>query len=193
MVVAAPKDEVEFQHLIYSAVTYGKPVAIRYPRGNGGPSETVNTMKTIPIGSGEILRQGNDLAILAIGATVFPALEAAAKLAAGGLQCSVANARFAKPLDLTIIQKLAGTTGRIITIEENSLIGGFGSAVLEMLTQNKVTARVECMGLPDVFIEHGNQDLLRAKYELDSKGIVNRVKKAFPELFTGASTGGRVS
>ncbi len=193
MVIVAPKDETEFQHLIFSAVSYGKPTAIRYPRGNGGPSETVKSMKAVPIGTGEILRRGDDLAILAIGATVFPALEAAAKLADEGLQCSVANARFAKPLDSDMIQKLAMTTGRIMTIEENSLIGGFGSAVLEALTRNKFKVKVECMGLPDAFIEHGNQNLLRTKYELDTQGIINRVKKTFPELFTGASTWGRVS
>lgn len=193
MVIAAPKDETEFQHLIYSAVTYRKPVAIRYPRGNGGPLETVHIMKEIPIGSAEVLKQGDDLAILAIGATVFPSMQAALKLETEGIQCSVLNARFAKPLDCGMIQKLARSTGRIITVEENSLIGGFGSAVVEMLSQNKEMVKIECMGLPDEFIEHGNQELLRAKYELDSKGIINRIKKTFPELYTGASTGGRVS
>jgi 1-deoxy-D-xylulose-5-phosphate synthase len=191
MVLAAPKDEIEFQHLLFSAVKYGKPTAIRYPRGNGGPSETVQSLHLIPAGNSEMLRKGNDLAILAIGATVFPALEVAGKLAAEGIQCTVINARFAKPLDINTIIEIAGTTGRVITVEENSLIGGFGSAVLELLSQNRIVAKVECIGLPDNFIEHGSQELLRTKYELDTTGIINRVRRVFPELFTRSSTGGR--
>jgi len=84
------------------------------------------------------------------------------------------------------------TTGRVITVEENSLIGGFGSGVLELLAANRVDAKVECVGLPDNFVEHGAQDLLRLRYEMDSAGIVKRVKLAFPELFAGASTRGRL-
>jgi 1-deoxy-D-xylulose-5-phosphate synthase len=191
MVLAAPKDEVEFQHLLFSAVKYGKPTAIRYPRGNGGPYETVQSLHLIPAGNSEILRKGNDLAIIAIGATVFPSLEVAGKLAAEGIQCTVINARFAKPLDTNTITEIADTIGRVITVEENSLIGGFGSAVLELLSQNKMGAKVECIGLPDNFIEHGSQELLRAKYELDTTGIIKRVRTVFPELFTKSSTGGR--
>ena len=193
IVLAAPKDETEFQHLLFSAMKYGKPTAIRYPRGNGGPSETVKSFTLIPTGNGEVLKRGNDLAILAIGATVFPALEVAGRLGVEGVRCTVINARFAKPLDAVLITETAETTGRVITIEENSLIGGFGSAVLELLSQSRSTAKVECMGLPDNFIEHGTQELLRSKYELDATGIINRVKSAFPELFTRSSTSGRRS
>jgi 1-deoxy-D-xylulose-5-phosphate synthase len=192
MVVAAPKDETEFQHLIYSSVSYGQPVAIRYPRGNGGPLETVQSLRIIPPGTGELLRQGSDLAILAIGAPVFPALEAAQKLAADGIDCAVVNARFAKPLDNNLIKDLAERTGRLVTVEENSLVGGFGGAVLELISQEKVAARVNCMGLPDLFIEHGNQEFLRSKYALDAQGIVNRIKLTYPELFSRASAGGRM-
>ncbi len=191
IVIVAPKDETEFQHLLHSAVTYGKPVAVRYPRGNGGLARRVDKFDIIPIGSAEILQQGRDLAVLAIGATVFPALEAARKLEAKGISCAVASARFVKPLDENLIKELGVNTGRLVTVEENSLIGGFGSAVLELLASSGINVKVERVGLPDVFIEHGNQDFLRSKYDLDASGIVGRVNQAFPELFLRASAGGR--
>jgi 1-deoxy-D-xylulose-5-phosphate synthase len=146
----------------------------------------------IPIGKGEILRAGQDLAILAIGATVYPALGAAERLASEDVDCAVASVRFAKPLDTDMMTGLAATAGRLLTVEENSVVGGFGSGVLEFFSRAGFATKVECMGLPDIFIEHGSQDLLRSRYELDSAGIAGRVKSAFPELFTGASTGGRV-
>jgi 1-deoxy-D-xylulose-5-phosphate synthase len=130
------------------------------------------------------------MAIIAIGATVYPSLIAANKLAGEGIQSTVISARFAKPLDTELIRE-ATETGRIITVEENSLIGGLGSAVLEYLAADKLTSRVECIGLPDSFIEHGAQDLLRLRYELDSDGIVARVRGAFPELFADASAQGK--
>jgi 1-deoxy-D-xylulose-5-phosphate synthase len=192
MIVAAPKDEMELQHMLYSAVSCGQPVAVRYPRGNGGCGDSVPEFVSIPMGKGELLREGGDLAILAMGATVYPALKAAQQLAAEGVGCSVASARFAKPIDTALMADLVDNTGRLLTIEENSLVGGFGSGVLEILSRTGLTAKVECLGLPDVFVEHGSQDLLRSRYELDSAGIVGRVKTAFPELFAQASTGERV-
>ena len=192
MVVAAPKDQSEFQDLLYTAITSGRIMAVRYPRGTGPSSALDQALKLIPVGIGEVLRRGSDVAILAIGATVYPSLIAANRLAHEGVQCTVVSARFAKPLDAALIKESVETTGRVITVEENSLIGGFGSGVLELLAASRVDAKVECVGLPDNFVEHGSQDLLRLRYEMDSAGIVRRVKLAFPELFAGASTRGRL-
>lgn len=191
MVVAAPKDETEFQHMVFTAIKCGKPIAVRYPRGNGGGSAMVAELEPLPLGKGECLRKGDDLAIMAIGATVTPALEAAQRLEAEGVRCAVANVRFAKPLDEAMIAELARTTGRILTVEENAVVGGFGSGVLELLSGIRSTARVECLGLPDAFIEHGTQQQLRARYEMDADGIVGRVRAAFPELFVRTSAGER--
>ena len=191
MIVAAPKDEAEFRNMLFSAVRCNQAIAVRYPRGNGATGDLQPELTGIPIGKGEILRRGSDLAIVAIGATVYPALAAAEKLALEGVECSVASARFAKPLDAALIKDLALTTGKLLTVEENSLVGGFGSGVVEMLAGEKVTAKVECLGLPDIFIEHGSQDLLRSRYELDAAGISVRVKKVFRELFAGSPARGR--
>ena len=190
MVVAAPKDETEFQHLLYTAISSGQTMAVRYPRGNGGGGSLVPEFVRMPIGKGEVLRTGQDLAILAIGATAYPAVAAAEQLAGEGVHCAVASARFAKPLDSDLITELADTTGRLLTVEENSTIGGFGSGVLEMFSGTRFAVEVACLGLPDIFIEHGSQDLLRSRYELDAGGIVNRVRLAFPELFAKASAEG---
>jgi 1-deoxy-D-xylulose-5-phosphate synthase len=186
MIVAAPRDEAEFRHLLYTAVGCGKTMAVRYPRGNGGGTVLDPEMKAIPIGNAEVLRRGEDIALLAIGATVNPALAAADRLGEEGVSITVVNARFAKPLDAPLIRSLAETTGRIVTVEENAAIGGFGSAVVELLSGSKVSAEVERIGLPDVFIEHGTQELLRLRYEMDAEGIAGRIKAAFPELFASA-------
>jgi len=192
MVVAAPKDETEFQHMLFTAINCGQTIAVRFPRGNGGENcGLALELKMLPIGKGEVLRRGGDLAILAIGATVLPALAAAEQLAGDGIQCTVVNARFAKPLDMMLITELAETTGHLLTVEENSTIGGFGSAVLEALVGYKSAVKVDCLGLPDTFIEHGSQDLLRATYQLDCEGIVSRIKLAFPEFFIRTKTRGR--
>ena len=191
MVVAAPKDQSEFQDLIYTAVKSGRTMAVRYPRGTGPISTPDQALRLIPIGTGEVLKRGADLGILAIGATVYPSLIAANRLSAEGVHSTVVSARFAKPLDVDLIKEVAKTTRRIVTVEENSLIGGFGSGVLELLAGSRSDAKVECVGLPDVFVEHGAQELLRLRYELDSAGIVRRVKLAFPELFVKSSAGGR--
>jgi len=188
MAIAAPKDEDEFQHLLYTAINAGQPVAVRYPRGNGEGAPLKPDFQLLPIGKGEILREGQDLAILAIGSTVYPALAAAEELAKEGIHCAVANVRFAKPLDSELITDLAGSTKRLLTVEENALAGGFGSAVLELLGEAKLEGvKVECLGLPDRFIEHGTQELFRAMFNLDSEGIAKCVRAAFPELVGEAS------
>ena len=141
-------------------------------------------LQELPIGKGEILRDGEDVAILALGAMVCPALEAARELEKAGVGCRVINARFAKPLDSDLILGAARETKRVVTVEENSIVGGFGSAVLQLLESSKTTqgVTVKCLGLPDAFIEHGSQSLLRSHYGLDAPGIAHQVLASFPEL-----------
>lgn len=183
LLVAAPKDENELQHLIYTAVKVGQPMAIRYPRGSGPGAKLDPALQELPIGKGEVLRRGEDVAILALGATVYPALEAAAALSKSGVECTVVNARFASPLDAQLISDIARKVKRLLTVEENVLAGGFGSAVLQMLNNYRVSeGQVKCHGLPQVFVEHGAQSLLRSKYGLDAPGIARQVLVAFPEL-----------
>ncbi len=190
MVLAAPKDEDEFQHMLYSAVNSGQTVAVRYPRGNGAGGGSPQEFEQVPFGKGELLRPGTDMAILALGSTVYPSLAAASMLEAEGVQCAVANARFAKPIDGDLVRELASTE-RLITVEEGAAAGGFGSAVLEALAGNSRHVKVECIGLPDVFVEHGTQEVLRSMYDLDARGIVKRAKVAFPALFSAPTRGRR--
>lgn len=183
MIVSAPKDEDEFQHLLFTAVHAGQPMAVRYPRGNGMGVPLKPNLEQLPLGKGELLRDGEDLAILAIGSTVYTAVTAAEQLAEDGIQCAVVNARFVKPLDSELLLKLVTKTERVLTIEENALAGGFGSAVLELIALAKLSPiRVERLGLPDRFIEHGTQELFQAMFNLDAKGIVRYIKSSFPEL-----------
>ena len=162
-------------------------MAVRYPRGNGEGVTLKPHFQQLPIGKGELLRDGEDLAILAIGSSVYPALAAADRLSKEGIQCAVANARFAKPLDTELILELASRT-RLVTVEENALAGGFGSAVTELLSNSELpTVKIECLGLPDQFIEHGTQEILRSMFSLDSDGIVQKIKASFPELFVTPS------
>lgn len=183
LVVSSPKDENELQHLIYTAVKSRLPMAVRYPRGAGTGAVMDETLRELPIGKGEVLREGRDVAILAIGATVNPALEAADELEKHGVGCRVINARFAKPLDAELILDTAGKVKRLVTVEENTIAGGFGSAVLTLLHEAGMNStKLKCLALPDAYIEHGSQPILRAKYRLDKKGISSQVLQAFPEL-----------
>ncbi|MEE9401140.1 MAG: 1-deoxy-D-xylulose-5-phosphate synthase [Dehalococcoidia bacterium] len=184
MVVAAPKDEDELQHLLYTAVVEECPMAIRYPRGSGPGAPLSSDVRQVPIGKGELLGVGQDIGILAIGSTVYSALSAAERLGEEGIRCAVANARFAKPLDSDLVMGLAAQTKRLVTVEENTLAGGFGSAILQLIQASGLSdVKVECIGLPDGFVEHGPQELLRAMFALDSDGIAQRIRVSFPELF----------
>ena len=176
LIVSAPKDENELQHLLYTAVKSAHPMAIRYPRSPGLGVKLDTKLHSIPIGKGEVLRHGEDVAILAIGATVAPCLEAARELASNGIEATVVNARFAKPLDSELIIDLASHIKRIVTVEENALSGGFGSSVIDLLHQSGVSdIQVKSIGIPDEFIEQGAQALLRSKYGLDAKKIAQQV------------------
>jgi len=178
MTLMAPKDENELQHMLHTAVNHDGPVAIRYPRGNGYGVAIDQTFRSLPIGRGELLRDGADAAILAVGTMVYPALEAAELLAGEGLNLAVANMRFIKPLDRELILALADKTGRLVTVEENVLQGGFGSAVLELLEEaGRSDVAVTRIGFPDAFVEQGEQWELRARYGLDAAGIAARIRE----------------
>jgi len=181
LVVAAPSDENELGHMLYTAVRYGGPIAIRYPRGNGWGVSLEEKLKELPIGKGNIIKTGSDLAIIAIGSAVVPSLEAAWILNKKGIDCAIVNARFAKPLDSDLILETVSKTKRLVTVEENALAGGFGSAVLSLLS-SIAGVRALRIGIPDEFVEHGPQELLRANYSLNAEGIVQRILSFFPEL-----------
>ncbi len=176
MVVAAPKDENELGHLLKTAISHPGPFAIRYPRGPGCGVMADQELKCLEIGKAEVLEEGEDIVLLAIGSMVYPALQAARRLREKeGIQAAVVNARFLKPLDVTLIEALAKKAGRMLTIEENVLPGGFGSAVLESLTDLKVLPggiQIERMGLPDVIIRQGKMLDVRARYGLSADSIV---------------------
>lgn len=173
LIVMAPKDENELQHMLKTAIYCGQPVSLRYPRGNGWRGFLDEEIKELPIGKAEVLKEGKDLVILAIGSTVRAALEAADKLLEQGVQSTVVNARFVKPLDEELICSLMAEITRLIIIEENVLQGGFGSAVLEFLEGKGIfSGKIKRLGIPDTFVEHGPQELLRHKYGLNAEGII---------------------
>jgi 1-deoxy-D-xylulose-5-phosphate synthase len=147
-------------------------MALRYPRGAGFGVVMDAEIQELEIGRGEVLLDGSDLCIVAIGSTVYPALEAAEALGRKGFSVGVVNARFVKPLDAELIMSVASKTGRLITVEENALQGGFGSAVLEMLYDNGLqNVKVKRLGIPDRYIEQGSQAQLRKDVGIDAEGI----------------------
>lgn len=173
LIVMAPKDENELQHMLKTAIYCGQPVSLRYPRGNGWRGSLDEEIKELPIGKAEVLKEGKDLVILAIGSTVRTALEASDKLLEQGVKSTVVNARFVKPLDEELICFLMAEIPRLITIEENVLQGGFGSAVLELLEEKGIfSGKIKRLGIPDIFVEHGSPEILRYKYGLDAEGII---------------------
>ena len=177
MTLMAPKDENELQHMIKTAVYSDRPVAVRYPRGAGYGIPMDQDPVILPLGRGELLGEGEDLVIIAIGVTVYPAMEAAGLLREKGIRAAVVNARFVKPLDRELILDWARRTGHMVTVEENALQGGFGSAVLELLEEEKVTGvKVKRIGIPDRFIEQGSQAQLRRDLGLDAAGIAATVE-----------------
>ena len=172
LTVMAPKDENELRHMLYTAVNLGGPVAIRYPRGCGVGADTTEPLRMIEPARGEELRTGKDVVFLAAGVMADPCLAASDLLARHGIRAGVVNARFVKPLDEPLIRRLARDVGVIVTVEDNILAGGFGSAVLEYInTENLNWVKVFRLGLPDKFIEHGSRDQLLARYGLTGEGI----------------------
>lgn len=178
MVVMAPKDENELQHMVKSCISYDKPAAVRYPRGSGLGVPIDPMPQALPLGKGELLRKGTDIALVAIGVTVHHATTAAKRLEQEGNSVAVINARFVKPLDRDLIGTVATEVKCLLTIEESTVMGGFGSAVLELLSELNITnLPTKCLGLPDCFIEQGPQDLLRKNYGLTADGIYRQAKQ----------------
>ncbi|HEY0405191.1 MAG TPA: 1-deoxy-D-xylulose-5-phosphate synthase [Pyrinomonadaceae bacterium] len=185
MILMAPKDEGEMRDMMLTAIEYNGPAALRYPRGNGIGVDISRAPQALEIGKGEILRDGGtDVAIVAYGSMVYPSLKAAEQLAAEGIETTVVNARFVKPLDAGLLLALARTRRLIVTVEEAYLAGGFGSAVMELLEENGLQdqVRVVRMGVPDRLVTHGDPKLLLAKYGLDPDGIYTRVKESVEVL-----------
>ncbi len=176
MTVLAPKDEDELRHLLFSSVEYRCPVALRYPRGVCVGVDVSSPLRFIQRGKGEVLRTGRDIAILALGTMVYPALDAAERLKESGIDAGVVNARFVKPLDRELILSIASNTPNILTVEENVVQGGFGSAIGELLEEHGIRCNIKRIGIPDRFVEHGSQDELRSIYGLDSTGIERAVR-----------------
>ncbi|MFO7598830.1 MAG: 1-deoxy-D-xylulose-5-phosphate synthase [Candidatus Desulfacyla sp.] len=176
MTFMAPKDENELRHMLYTALHHSGPVAIRYPRGKGVGAAIDPEYKLLPIGEAEVLKEGKDLQIFALGSMVAPSLEAAAVLEKEGVSVGVVNCRFVKPLDSSLVD-IAAASGRVLAVEENIRQGGFGGAVLELFNDAGLRdVRVRRIGLPDKFVEHGPQDVLRAKYGLDAAGILREAR-----------------
>jgi len=178
LVVMAPKDENELQHMLKTAVEHGGPIALRYPRGSGVGVPLDEDLRALSIGRGEILREGEDAAVIALGSTVHPALAAASLLADEGLSVRVINARFVKPLDRDLICETARRVGRLVTVEENVLMGGFGSAVTELLADEGLGGcRVVRLGVDDRFVDHASQEELRRRFGIDRDGIAAAVRR----------------
>lgn len=182
MLLMAPKDENELQHMLKTALAHSGPAAVRYPRGTGVGVPLDVDPGIIPEGTGEVLREGDDVLLLAVGPLVYAALEAAGRLERDGIRAAVINARFIKPLDADLILEWAEKTGKVVTIEENVLQGGFGSAILELFQESSFfPEKMVRLGLPDGFVQHGGQSLLRRLYSLDADGVETAVRELMKE------------
>jgi 1-deoxy-D-xylulose-5-phosphate synthase len=178
MVLMAPRDEGQLVHMLHTAIEHEGPVGLRYPRGEGVGAELPSRPQTIEIGTGEVLREGSKVAIVGYGTGVGKALEAADLLAAQGLGVTVADARFAKPLDTALLGQLASEHELLVTVEEGQLAGGFGSAVLESLSDAGVMPRVLRVGLPDRYVTHGKPALLHEEVDFTGEKIAARIQAA---------------
>ncbi len=174
MSLMAPRDEAELARMLHTAVSAGRPVAVRYPRGTGMGVPVPPDPETIPWGKGELLSEGKDILLLGIGATVGPCLYAAEELQKRGVSAAVVDARFVKPLDADLILPLVRKIGRVMTLEENVLAGGFGSAVLELLEEHdEVPHAFRRIGIRDCFVDHGTPGELRAAYGISADDAVS--------------------
>ncbi len=184
IVLMAPKDEAEMRDMMVTAIEHPGPAALRYPRGNGYGVDISSPPKTIEIGKAELLRDGDDVAILALGDMVYPAVEAARNLEKDGIDVAVINARFIKPLDDKMIVELARNMRLIVTVENAYLAGGFGSAVLELLEENGLSDKIKVvrMGVTDEIVTHGDPKILLAKYGLDADGIHAKVVETLDSM-----------
>ena len=183
MTVMAPKDENELQHMLATAINSGRPFAVRYPRGLALGVELDATLKTVATGRGEIVREGRDLTLVAYGSMVSVASAAAEELGKRGISGGVVNARFAKPLDMELLRRVAAATPRILTLEEHLAIGGFGAGVLEAFHEAGLpTDGLRVHAIADQFIEHSPQLQQRHNLKLDVEGVVETVLATYPDL-----------
>jgi 1-deoxy-D-xylulose-5-phosphate synthase len=181
MVLMAPKDEAELQRMIVTGVNYTEgAIAMRYPRGNGyGVPLMEEGWEELPIGKAEILRQGDDVLMLGYGSMVYPTMQAAEILSEHGVEATVINARFAKPLDTELIAPLAQQIGRVVTLEEGCLMGGFGSAIAEALLDLDVVVPITRLGVPDILVDHATPEESLISLGLTPAQIADRVLKLF--------------
>ncbi len=184
MVVAAPADENECRQLLTTALRHAGPAAVRYPRGTGPGAKIEPELKSLPIGKGELRRRGAGLAILAFGAPLAAALDVGAELGA-----SVANMRFVKPLDDELVLELARTHAALVTIEDNAIAGGAGSAVAELLAAKNLQIPLLQLGLPDAFLEHASREQLLAEAGIDAAGIRDAIVKRWPQFASAPRVG----
>ena len=181
IVIMAPKDEAELQRMVVTGINYNKgAIAMRYPRGNGvGAPLMEEGWEAIEIGKGEILRTGDDILLVGYGTQVYPALQVAEMLNEHGVEATVINARFVKPLDLDLIAPLAKRIGKLVTMEEGCLMGGFGSAVLEALQDRDIHVPVKRFGVPDILVDHASSDQSKASLGLSSPQMAESILKTF--------------
>ncbi len=175
MVIMAASDEAELVNMLASAFAYGLPCAVRYPRGRGIGAPLPAEPQILELGKGRVLAEGADVTLIAVGQCVQTALLAARELETKGVHAAVIDARFVKPLDAALIAEWATKTGAIVTVEENARMGGFGSAVLELLSDRGLAIKTRNVALPDRFIEHGPQAELRKLVGIDAEGVVRAV------------------
>ena len=176
MNIIAPKDENELRHALKTAVDCGKPVTVRYPRGAGEGVPLDSELKDLPFGKGEWLRRGKDATIIAAGNRVHPALRAAEALKAKGLDCGVINIRFIKPLDTELLDQALAASRFVITVEDNMIAGGFGSAVAEYFTSKGADFRVKMLGIGDEYVPHGKPAQLYRLLNIDEQGIAEQTE-----------------
>ncbi|MEW6507036.1 MAG: 1-deoxy-D-xylulose-5-phosphate synthase [Bacteroidota bacterium] len=178
MVIMSPKDELELRNMLFTAINYKKgPIALRYPRGSALGFEMKNGFDEIPIGSSELIKNGEDVAILAIGNMVEYAKSTSPLLLESGINPEIVNMRFVKPLDTNRLDEISNRFDKIVTIEENSIVGGFGTGVLEYFSEKNYKNNILRIGLPDKFIEHGTQEELHKLIGIDPEGIFERIKE----------------
>lgn len=191
MVLMAPKDEAELQQMIVTGVNYTDgPIAMRYPRGNGyGVPLMEEGWEALPIGKGEILRQGDDVLLVGYGSMVYPAMQTAEILSEHGIEATVVNARFTKPLDTELILPLAKEIGRVVTLEEGCLMGGFGSAIAESLMDHDIVVPVMRIGVPDKLVDHATPDQSMADLGLTPPQIAERIRNTFSTQLAAMSQG----
>jgi len=181
MVIMSPKDEAELQRMVVTGINHTSgPIAMRYPRGNGfGVPLMEEGWEALPIGKGEIVRNGDDLLLLGYGTMVYTALQAAELLSEHGIETTVINARFVKPLDTELILPLARRIGKVVTLEEGCLIGGFGSAVAEALLDDNIQVPIKRLGVPDILVEHAKPEESYASLGLTSSQIAEEIIQTF--------------